>query len=170
MFINKIIVPTILDIEASGIGSRSYPIEVGVVTFLSQRYCRLIKPQADWQDWSLEGQQLHGISRDLLNEKGLQAEQVSVELNELLLGQTVYSDSWMADKPWLIKLFDAAGMEMKFSLNPLEKILTEQQMAIWQDTQESISATSKSERKRASNDAVLIQNVFLQTQHLLNAS
>jgi len=150
-------------------GSSSYPIEIGVVTFLSQRYCRLIKPQADWQYWSTENQQLHGISRDLLNERGLSAQQVCSELNELLIGQTVYSDSWETDNLWLTKLFDSAEMEMKFSLAPLEKIRTEQQMAIWRDTHESVCANTKNERLRASNDAVLIQNVFLQTQHLLNS-
>lgn len=170
MLINKIIIPTIIDIEASGFGGQSYPIEVGVVTYLSERYCRLIKPQADWQHWSEEAQQLHGITRELLAKKGVKPAQVCLELNQLLIGQTVYSDGWVADNPWLIKLFEAAGMEMKFTLSPLENILTEQQMEKWHDTHKSICASTNCERHRASNDAVLIQNVFMQTQHLSSPS
>ena len=37
------------DVEASGFGSASYPIKVGVVTADGSRYCRLIKPFQDWQ-------------------------------------------------------------------------------------------------------------------------
>ncbi|GAA0855473.1 hypothetical protein [Aliiglaciecola litoralis] len=169
-FINKVIIPTIIDIEASGFGSESYPIEVGVVTYLSQRYCRLIKPQPDWSHWSEEAEQLHGISRALLLEKGVRAAQVCAELNELLIGQTVYSDGWVVDYPWLIKLFYVAQMEMKFTLSPLENILTEQQMEKWHDTQKSVCDNTQIERHRASNDAVMIQSVFMQTQHLSGSS
>lgn len=168
--INKIIIPTIIDIEASGFGSESYPIEVGVVTYLSQRYCRLIKPEQDWQHWSGDAEKLHGISRDLLHDKGIRANQVCSELNELLLGQTVYSDGWVVDYPWLIKLFYVAGMEMKFTLSPLENILTEGQMEKWHDTQEVICANSECQRHRASSDAEMIQNVYMQTQQYTKSS
>lgn len=61
--------PIILDIEASGFGATSYPIEVGVAMDNDTRFCRLIRPQTDWQHWSEEAQGLHGISRSMLLEK-----------------------------------------------------------------------------------------------------
>lgn len=154
-----------IDIEASGFGSHSYPIEVGVVTYLSQKYCRLIQPQDNWTHWSKEAEALHGISRSALAIHGKPATQICVDLNNLLVGQTVYSDGWVVDYPWLIKLFDAAKVKMKFTLSPLENILTEQQMEKWHDTQETICAAKECHRHRASSDAELIQNVFMQTQH-----
>jgi hypothetical protein len=35
--------PNIIDIEASGFGVDSYPIEVGIVLSTGQKYCALIK-------------------------------------------------------------------------------------------------------------------------------
>ena len=40
---------SIIDLEASGFGSSSYPIEVGIVLPNGQTYCSLIVPEPDWR-------------------------------------------------------------------------------------------------------------------------
>ncbi|WJG08743.1 hypothetical protein [Aliiglaciecola sp. LCG003] len=137
-----------------------------MMTFLSQKYCRLIKPEEDWQHWSEEAENLHGISREMLELHGHAPTQICAELNQLLLGQTVYSDGWVVDYPWMIKLFYAARMPMKFTLSPLENILSQQQMDNWYESQEVICAATQCHRHRASSDAELIQSVYMHTQLL----
>ncbi len=44
--------PTIIDIEASGFGRGSYPIEVGFITADGKTGCSLIKPEAQWKSWN----------------------------------------------------------------------------------------------------------------------
>lgn len=164
MPIRKFNIPAVIDIEASGFGQESYPIEVGVITESGKRYCSLIKPQEDWTHWSDDAMDLHGISRELLMRKGLGAGQVCYELNQLLAGKTVFSDGWVVDYPWLIKLFDAAKTPMSFTFSSLETILTEAQMEKWHQTKQSILDKNPITRHRASTDAELIQNVFVSTQ------
>jgi hypothetical protein len=48
---SSVSIPAIIDVEASGFGSLSYPIEVGVVDQTGIRFCSLIKPQNDWIHW-----------------------------------------------------------------------------------------------------------------------
>lgn len=157
-------IPFILDIEASGFGQDSYPIEVGFITDTGRRFCRLIKPLEHWSHWSEEAESLHGISRELLNRKGVSVGQVCYELNQVLQGKTVYTDGWVVDYPWLITLFDAAKTAMQFSVSPLENILSEYQMATWAQTKSSLLAQEPIVRHRASTDAEFIQRIFVTTQ------
>ncbi|MFZ0450595.1 MAG: hypothetical protein WAL98_15255 [Desulfatiglandaceae bacterium] len=90
------------------------------------------------------------------------------KLNELLIGKTLYGDGWVVDKPWLTKLFHAAGKPMKFSVSPLELILSEEQMAIWHKTKANVIKEMKLTRHRASNDAWIIQETFKLTFGNLN--
>ena len=43
--------PIIIDIEASGFGAESYPIEIGVVLGDGAKYCSLIEPRPEWTHW-----------------------------------------------------------------------------------------------------------------------
>lgn len=156
--------PIIIDIEASGFGSDSYPIEIGVALSAIERFCRLIKPQPSWQHWSEEAEALHGISRHVLATTGVNATQVCLELNQLLYEQTVYSDGWVVDSPWLNRLYEGAGMAMEFKVSPLEVILNESQMQLWHPTKDRLMATSQESRHRASSDAALILMTYLETR------
>ena len=40
--------PAVLDVEASGFGRSSYPIEIGVVFPDGHAYCTLIRPESHW--------------------------------------------------------------------------------------------------------------------------
>ncbi len=159
----EFVVPHIIDIEASGFGANSYPIEVGIVTSAGNKFCRLIKPLPDWQHWSEEAEQLHGISQDVLIQFGLDARLVCEQLNQFCAGMTLYSDGWVVDYPWLIKLYSAVGMRMSFRISPLEMILSQQQMQLWQSEADKQLQGEDTIRHRASNDAWRIQQVFINT-------
>jgi hypothetical protein len=160
-------VPIIIDIEASGFGAHSYPIEVGVIKQNGERFCSLIQPQADWTHWDKYAQSLHGISPELLAKKGRPVQAVSADLNQFLAGLTAYSDGWVVDQPWLIKLFFAARQKMQFAISPLEMLLNEGQMAVWHKTKDNLLAELNHQpRHRASHDAALIQDTFRVTSQL----
>mgnify|MGYP000385314385 CR=1 FL=1 len=158
--------PIIIDVEASGFGSLSYPIEVGAINQSGKRFCSLIKPQSDWLHWDAQAESLHGINRKLLAEKGFLVQEVCQQLNQFLKGHIVYSDGWVVDNMWLIKLFAAAKMTMKFHVSSMEMILNEAQMLLWHSTKDRLFQTMKEPRHRASSDAALIQNTFVTTQQI----
>ena len=85
-------IPNIIDIEASGFGGTSYPIEIGIVLSSGEKYCSLIKPELNWTHWSEEAEHVHHISKEILQQRGKPALQVAIAINEFLEGKTVYSD------------------------------------------------------------------------------
>jgi len=66
--------PAIIDLEASGFGRGSYPIEVGYVLPEGGNYCTLILPAAHWLHWDDTAQQVHRITRDVLLSHGRTAD------------------------------------------------------------------------------------------------
>ncbi len=161
--------PFIIDIEASGFGSSSYPIEVGVALENGNRFCSLIVPAPSWQHWDKEAEKVHHISQELLNESGKPILEVADFLNKSLAGLTLYSDGWVVDKPWLTTLFYEAQRPMKFNVSPLETILSEEQMILWKETKVQVIADLNLSRHRASNDAWIIQETFKRTLRMKNA-
>ncbi len=161
--------PTIIDIEASGFGCRSYPIEIGAIKANGDRYCALIKPQDDWQHWCAEAETVHGISRAVLCKRGKPARQVCEELNLFLGAITAYSDAWTHDSAWLNRLFFAAGIRAGFHLSPIEMIASEAQLLLWDATKKQLTKEQEARRHRASLDAYLIQQTYLRTRSLLQA-
>lgn len=155
--------PIIIDIEASGFGSYSYPIEVGLILENKTKYCTLVKPEEDWVHWDSSAEDVHQITRDKLFSHGRTATVVAQQLNTLLSGKTVYSDAWVVDRPWLISLFEAAGIEMEFKLSSIELILKEQQIDLWDDMKIIVIQDLDIRRHRASNDAHVIQETFSRT-------
>ena len=152
-----------MDVEASGFGCKSYPIEIGVALEGTNRYCSLITPADRWTHWDTAAQKTHHISRDVLIRHGKPLDHVAGELNRILNGLTVYSDGWAVDKPWITRLFSEAGIRQAFTISPLERILTEPQMEIWHTTKENIIASMNLTRHRASSDAFIIQETFFRT-------
>ena len=159
--------PYIVDVEASGFGSRSYPIEIGLAMEPDSRYCSLIRPAPDWTHWDLAAEQVHHITRERLQEHGKPLTRVAKDLNRILAGTTVYTDGWSVDKPWITRLFIDAGISKAFFVSPLERILTESQMAHWHDTKKEIIATLHLNRHRASTDAFIVQETFVRTRRLV---
>ncbi len=158
--------PIILDVEASGFDPHSYPIEVGFVTAEGKRFSRLIKPYADWKHWCEDAESIHGISQNDLEQYGRDGREVAHELNQWLSGQTVYTDGWVLDKPWMIKLFDRAQVSMEFWVSPIEMVLSESIMAAWDEAKEMLQAGFNEPRHRASTDAWFIQQVYMKAKQL----
>ncbi len=159
--------PTLLDIEASGFGRGSYPIEVGIARRDGSRCALLIRPQPEWTHWDPKAERLHGISRARLAREGLPVGQVAVWLNEELGGlDKVYSDSWGFDNTWLALLFHHAGMLPAFRLEALHLLLSEDQLALWSQTREALMAERGIQRHRAGDDARLLQLTYAYTLRL----
>lgn len=159
--------PIIIDIEASGFGAHSYPIEIGVVKANGDRYCALIKPAPDWEHWCKSAQSVHGITRELLSMRGKDPAQVCHELNGFLQDETAYSDAWTHDSPWLNRLFYTARVHAFFHLSPIELIATEEQLMLWDATKKRLEQQLNIQRHRASGDAFLIQQTYVETRRLL---
>jgi hypothetical protein len=115
--------PCTLDIEASGFGPGSYPIEVGFVRDDGHSWCTLIRPEPGWTHWDGAAAALHGITRATLDAHGRPAAAVARALNEALAGTTVYCDGWAHDYAWLATLFDAARLRPSFRLENLRALL-----------------------------------------------
>ena len=160
-----VLAPTILDLEASGFGRGSYPIEIGFVEPGGLPFCSLIQPAPEWSHWDEQAEALHGISRELLLRHGRPREWVADELNRRLAGQTVYSDSWGHDYSWLSKLFDSAGRLPRFRLEDLRRLLSEDEAARWNAVQQEVRAEAQLRRHRASADAKVLQMTLMRLKH-----
>ncbi len=160
----RVTLPTLLDIEASGFGRGSYPIEVGLARADGSCCASLIQPLAEWTHWDPKAELLHGISRARLAREGLPVEQVARWLNDEL-GQAgiAYSDSWGYDNTWLSLLFYHAGMLPTFRLEALRVLLSERQLSLWHATREALVEELGIRRHRAAEDARLLQLVYART-------
>jgi hypothetical protein len=155
--------PIIIDIEASGFGRGSYPIEVGFVLESGSTWCSLIKPEQDWQHWDESAETAHQITRETLFQQGKTAYFIAQELNDRLLNKTVYSDGWVHDFIWLSRLYDAANTSVHFKFKDLREILTKNQEAIWHETKAEVMEELNVQRHRASADAKVLQLTWLRT-------
>ena len=160
---SRLLSPSIIDIEASGFGAESYPIEVGVILADGNRYCQLIRPTKSWTHWDETAEKVHGISRDLLTEHGRPPAEVARELNDFIGDTTVFSDAWVVDYPWLRTLFWAAQTNMRFRVSPIEAILSEEQLEIWAEARREVEDAILNSRHRASVDAEIIKTTFENT-------
>lgn len=157
--------PAIIDIEASGFSADSYPIEIGIASRGGEsRFCTLIRPSEDWQHWDKEAAAVHRIKRQTLYIFGRSPLEVARLLNGQFANQTLYSDGWVVDKPWINRLFNAAGIEMEFFVSPLEMILKEEQLEPWHATKQQVIAELQLKRHRASNDALIVQETYRRTR------
>ena len=73
-----------IDIEASGFGAGSYPIEVGFILPDGSSYCSLIIPEDDWKHWDSAAEKVHGITRELLFQHGRSSTEVARVMKEAM--------------------------------------------------------------------------------------
>ncbi len=152
--------PTVLDVEASGFGRLSYPIEVGYVLPDGQVHCSLIRPEPHWTHWDPQAEALHRIPRAALLSRGHPVAEVAAGLNRQLRGRTVYTDGWSHDYTWLALLFDAAGLQPQFRLENLRALLRDDQAERWHALKQQIAGEQGTTRHRASADARLLQQTL----------
>lgn len=156
--------PIVIDVEASGFGVGSYPIEIGLVMSDGRAHCRLIRPQADWTHWEQQAEAVHGLDRQTLLSAGRPAQEVAHWLNTLLDGRIVYSDAWGHDYAWLSRLYDAAQSRPTFRLEALSALLAEPEMTIWHAARDAVEASLGERRHRASTDARVLQQTLLRVR------
>jgi hypothetical protein len=152
--------PVFLDIEASGFGAGSYPIEVGCILPDGQTMCCLVRPPEGWRHWDHAAEAIHHITRDVLMQHGLPIDDVVCRLDDALHGKDVFSDAWGNDYAWLSRLYDEAGRVPHFHLRSLRELLSEEQAALWHDVKKVVSEELHTTRHRASNDARVLQATF----------
>jgi hypothetical protein len=154
--------PCVLDIEASGFGRNSYPIEIGYVLPDGRARCTLIRPAPLWTHWDPAAERVHHIARSTLLQYGRPAAEVVQMLNDDLLGLTVYCDGWAHDYAWLGALFEAAGQSPHFKLESVNRLLDEPGLARLTGLQQQARATLGLSRHRASADARVLQVALAQ--------
>lgn len=159
-------VPAVIDIEASGFGRGSYPIEVGYVLPDGRRFCTLIRPQAEWQHWDTTAERVHRIPKALLHTRGRTPAEVCKRLDADLGGRVVYSDAWSHDLSWLHCLYDAAASTPAFRLESIRSLLGEHDVAGWHPAREAAARGLRGERHRASVDALAVQHAFCRLKGL----
>lgn len=152
--------PIVIDVEASGFGRGSYPIEIGIALADSSRHCFLIAPPRRWSHWDPEAEKIHGISRDLLARHGRPIHEVAWRLNELMRRQTAYSDAWAFDMSWIGKLYEAADLQQGFNIADITDLIAEDQLARWQEIKDEVILTLGLQRHRASGDARMLQETW----------
>lgn len=101
----------IMDVEASGLGPGSWPIEVGLAWFGAgavRTWSSLIRPEPGWdpEAWDPVAEEIHGISREELT-RAPAAWTVATELLSRVAGRTVFSDAPGHDGRWVRMLLDA---------------------------------------------------------------
>jgi hypothetical protein len=154
-------VPLIIDLEASGFGRGSYPIEVGFALENRDIHAFLIKPEADWTHWSEEAEEIHGISREQLQTEGMNIEEIALKLNDMLRGETLYSDAWSFDSSWIGRLFDSAGIVQRFRIETINKLLKPEQVEFWHPTKEAVLEELGLKAHRAAIDVQVLQETYL---------
>lgn len=107
-----------IDLEASGLGDKSWPIEIGWARNGEEPDSLLIRPSKDWsfEAWDPKAETLHGLSVNTLNDSGLDVVAACKKINDALAGTTVYSDAPDWDGYWLYRLHIAAHMRQSFKL------------------------------------------------------
>lgn len=157
--------PAFIDVEASSLGTRGYPIEVGLITSEGSMYCSLIAPPADWSRhdpvaWDAAAERVHGITRAILDAHGKPLEHVAGELNRIARGMTLFSDAWGNDYAWIARLFDAAELPMRFQVESLRKLLDDHEAGRWSAVKAEVVAELQLRRHRASSDAKILQQTL----------
>lgn len=107
-----------IDLEASGLSARSWPIEVGWCFAGGAPQAMLIRPDEAWSldDWDSQAEALHGVAHETVLKDGVAAGEVCEALNETLSGKTVFSDAPDWDSFWLYRLFQAAKTRQRFTV------------------------------------------------------
>ncbi|MDJ0391562.1 transcriptional regulator [Roseomonas sp. E05] len=99
-----------VDFEASSLGKRGFPVEVGWAAEDGTEEGYLIRPAPDWEEWSPEAERVHGLSLNCLRREGTAHDVVARRMVEALSGHDLYASAPSWDGQWLSRLLRAAGL------------------------------------------------------------
>lgn len=150
-----------IDVEASGLGPHSWPIEVGWVFEKDIARSMLIRPADRWSmtAWEKPAEKLHGISPTQLVTHGKDPLEAALVLNAALADMQVYSDAPDYDSFWLFRLYDAAGVRPNFRLHDLGDLLR----PLWKgEPADLVAAASRNAPHihRAAEDALHLREMY----------
>ncbi|WP_413111490.1 hypothetical protein [Thaumasiovibrio sp. DFM-14] len=116
---------TTVDFEASGLSQDSYPIEVGFCLPSGSMYSMLINPLSvdDWSHWDRNAENIHHLSRRMLEQQGESVADVCQFLNHSLGGYDVVLCDSQWDLYWLGRLYRAAHMRPSYCLTEISQWL-----------------------------------------------
>ena len=121
------------DLEASGLGQATYPIEVAYAEADDEALTEgdagswLIAPTEDWRDygsWDPAAESLHGLTFDRLVAEGVPVEEVARRMNARFSGVPVFSDSPLSDANWCGILFEWSPEPARFALLEFRSLIT----------------------------------------------
>jgi|GEM_PF-652857 len=103
----------IIDFEASGLGSESYPIEVAWGDGKQPATSILLNPEKmeGWTHWDPRSFEFHRIPREKLIKEGEDPRLVAEKMVKELAGKKVYSDEPRYDNMWKDKLLKDSGYD-----------------------------------------------------------
>ena len=99
-----------LDFEASSLSKKSFPVEVAWIFEDGRSASHLIRPAADWTDWSADAERIHGLSRARLEAEGTPIDTLGRDMTETLTGHQLYASAPSWDGKWLSTLLRGAGL------------------------------------------------------------
>ena len=154
-----------IDLEASGLGAESWPIEVGWCFPDSAPRAQLIRPEPGWKDdaWDPKAQALHGVAREELMRAGAAPKEVCAALNDALRGAKVYSDAPDWDGFWLYRLYQAAKMRQTFELWDFRDLFAHLPPQVVREAAQK-AAVAAPHRHRASDDVLHMQALYALTR------
>ena len=150
-----------IDLEASGLGAASWPIEVGWCFPDSTPETYLIRPAEDWapEAWDDNAEALHGVSREVLESEGALVADVCRRLNGALGEAEVFSDAPDWDAFWLYRLFTAGGEKQQFPLRSFSDLFHDKPQDEIFAIIEQATATAP-HRHRAHDDVLHMKTVY----------
>ncbi len=157
-----------LDFEASGLGPRSWPVEVGWAIVGGEVDAALIRPAPDWRAdaWDPAAERLHGLSRETLVRDGKAPEAACAQLEAALDGcAKIFADAPAWDEFWLHQLYAAVGRRPPFRLGDFGALM--RPIAAGREAEIFAAANSEAPRAhRAGADAAHLRAIFLAAQKL----
>ena len=153
-----------IDLEASGLGADSWPIEVGWCFPEGPPRAFLVRTEPEWKDaaWDPKAEALHGVSRKELARAGASSQDVCNALNEALGGVRVYSDAPDWDGFWLYRLYQAAKIRQAFEIWDFRDLFIHLSPEEIRDAVAKASALAP-HRHRASDDVLHMQTLYSMT-------
>lgn len=150
-----------IDLEASGLGARSWPVEIGWAFADGAADSFLVRPDASWTDdaWDSRAESLHGISREALMRDGVDIKDACGRLNAALSGVKVYSDAPDWDGFWLFRLFSASGVRQAFQIQDFGR-LVRPLAGVREEALLARAARIAPRRHRARADALHLQALY----------
>jgi DNA polymerase III epsilon subunit-like protein len=111
----------VLDIEASGLGENSFPIEIAWQGPTVKPQSFLIRPDPQWdlESWDDRAEQLHGIPLQQALAEGVPARSIVEQLCRDCAGRTILSDGLAFDQAWLNQLYAASQWQGNIRLTDL---------------------------------------------------